>query len=97
MIFDKNYEEKKTKVNEGKVPQYYVEGSHDAIIDPEEWEMVQAEIARRRTLGRRYSGNNIFASRYGAAIQNLRVSQSAVRQRLILKQSSKSLWKPIIS
>ena len=61
--FTVDFLEKKTKVNEGEVPQYYVEGSHEAIIDPEEWEMVQAEIARRRTLGRRYSGNNIFASR----------------------------------
>lgn len=26
---------KKTKTNEGKIPQYYVEGNHEAIIDPE--------------------------------------------------------------
>ena len=61
--FTVDFLEKKTKVNEGEVPQYYVEGSHEAIVDSEEWEMVRAEIARRRTLGRRYSGNNIFASR----------------------------------
>lgn len=35
---------KKRKVNEGEVPQYYVEGSHDAIIAPAEWQMVQLEI-----------------------------------------------------
>ena len=33
---------KKTKVNEGEVPQYYVEESHPAIISPEEFELVQA-------------------------------------------------------
>lgn len=31
---------KKTKVNEGEVPQYYVEDSHPAIIEPREWEVV---------------------------------------------------------
>jgi site-specific DNA recombinase len=54
---------KKMKANEGEVPQYYVEHSHDAIINPTDWDMVQAEIARRKTLGRAYSGNNIFSSK----------------------------------
>ena len=39
---------KKMKVNEGEVPQYYVEHSHEAIIAPEEWERVQLELARRK-------------------------------------------------
>ncbi len=54
---------KTMKVNEGEVPQYYVENSHDAIIDPTDWDLVQAEIARRKTLGRAYSGNSVFSSR----------------------------------
>lgn len=41
------------KTNEGEVPQYYVENSYEAIIQPEEWEAVQKEIARRKTLGSR--------------------------------------------
>lgn len=53
---------KKTKVNEGEVPQYYVEANHEAIIPPEEFEMVQAEIARRKKIGRAYSGT-IFGSK----------------------------------
>lgn len=40
---------KKTKVNEGEVPQYYVEDSHPAIIEPWEWEQVQTELERRKT------------------------------------------------
>ena len=32
---------KKQKKNEGEVPQYYVENSHPAIIDPAEWKLVQ--------------------------------------------------------
>ncbi len=54
---------KKMKTNEGEVPQYYVEHSHEAIINPTEWEMVQAEIARRKALGRAYSGNSVFSSK----------------------------------
>ena len=54
---------KKMKVNEGEVPQYYVEHSHEAIIDPEEFERVQVEFARRKAMGRSYSSNGVFASR----------------------------------
>lgn len=61
--FTVDYLSKKIKVNEGEVPQYYVEDSHEAIIPPDEWEAVQKELARRRSLGRKYSGNSIFATR----------------------------------
>ena len=47
----------KTVENRGEVPQYFIEHSHDAIIPPEDWELVQLEMARRKSLGRRYSGN----------------------------------------
>ena len=36
--------QKKTKKNEGEVPQYYVEGNHEAIIDPVTFDYVQAEM-----------------------------------------------------
>ena len=45
--FTIDYLTKKMKVNEGEVPQYYVTGSHPAIIDPKEWDMVQLEMKRR--------------------------------------------------
>lgn len=54
---------KKMKTNEGEIPQYYVEHSHPAIIPPEEWELVQLEIERRRNLPGRYSGTSVFASK----------------------------------
>ena len=54
---------KTMKVNEGEVPQYWVEHSHEPIIPPDEWDVVQKEFARRKALGRRYSGNNVFSSR----------------------------------
>ena len=46
---------KELRINNGEVPQYYVEGSHEAIIASEEFEAVQEEMARRKELGRAYS------------------------------------------
>ncbi len=54
---------KKQKINEGEVPQYFVEKSHNAIIEPLEFDMVQAELARRKELGKSYSCNSIFSSK----------------------------------
>lgn len=44
---------KKQKINEGEVPQYYVENSHPAIISPELFDAVQVELKRRKMPGRR--------------------------------------------
>src|SRR5665647_2503214 len=33
-----------------QVQQYYIEKSHSAIIDPEEWDLVQYEIERRKKM-----------------------------------------------
>ena len=60
--FTVNFLEHKRKINEGEVEQYYVENSHPAIIDKNEWDYVQNEIARRKQLGRSYSGSK-FSSR----------------------------------
>jgi len=43
---------KKQKANDGEVPQYYVQNSHPGIIEPDEFDAVQAEIERRKGLGR---------------------------------------------
>ena len=54
---------KKKKVNEGEVPQYYVEHSHEPIIPPLEFDVVQNEIARRKTIGKGYSGKGVFSTK----------------------------------
>ena len=54
---------KKQKINEGEVPQYYVTGSHEAIIPPEEYDFVQSEMSRRKKAGRTYSGKNALSSK----------------------------------
>ncbi len=55
--------QKRMKVNEGEVPQYYVEHSHPAIIAPEEWERVQLELHRRKDNSRRTLCNGPFAGK----------------------------------
>lgn len=57
--------------NDGRVEQYYVKGSHEAIISAEKWEIVQLELKRRdnyrikhglRTLGR-FTDEQPFSNR----------------------------------
>lgn len=54
---------KKMKVNEGEVPQYYVENSHPAIIEPDVFDMVQFEMQRRKERGGHHSGAGCFSSK----------------------------------
>ena len=61
--FTVDFLQKTTKVNEGEVPQYYVEDSHPAIIKPEVWEAVQMEILRRRETGGAYTELNMYSHR----------------------------------
>ena len=54
---------KKMKVNEGEVPQYYVENSHPAIVTAEVFTMVQDELERRKKSGRQHNGTNCFSGK----------------------------------
>jgi DNA invertase Pin-like site-specific DNA recombinase len=38
---------KKRSENQGQVNQYYIEGNHEAIINKEDWDLVQLEVERR--------------------------------------------------
>ena len=55
LLFQKEYVvdpiSKKSKINRGELPQYWVEDTHEAIIPMETYQAVQAEKARRRELG----------------------------------------------
>ena len=61
--FTVDFLQKKMKKNEGEVPQYYVEGNHEAIISPAVFDMVQAELAKRKKGNSRYSGVTIFSNK----------------------------------
>lgn len=55
LLFQKEYTvdpiSKKSRKNHGELPQFWVENTHEAIIDIGTYNAVQAEIARRRKLG----------------------------------------------
>lgn len=62
--FTVDYLQKKVKKNEGEVPQYYVEGNHEAIIEPTLFDLVQVELERRSKGNTgRYSGVSIFSTK----------------------------------
>ena len=51
------------KPNEGEIPQYYVAESHPAIIDPEEWQKVQDEMAVRKAKGKHHNSLSPFSAK----------------------------------
>lgn len=61
--FCEDFLTKKMVKNIGQVQQYYVEDSHPAIIEPDEFDAVQLEIERRRSSGRPASCTSIFATK----------------------------------
>lgn len=54
---------KKKKRNDGEIPQYYVEGNHEAIISPAVFEAVQRELERRGKGRNRHSGVHLFSGK----------------------------------
>ena len=56
--------EKKRAKNDGLIPQYYVEGSHEAIISDQIFMEVQAEIARRAALRTDTKDKSSYFSKY---------------------------------
>lgn len=61
--FTVDFLNKIVKVNEGEVPQYYVENSHPAIVSAEVFDLVQAEMSKRQRQGRHTSSGSIFSNR----------------------------------
>ena len=51
---------KTIRKNKGELPQYYIENSHPAIIDPETFALVQKEIERRRPVRRQLHRSSPF-------------------------------------
>jgi site-specific DNA recombinase len=59
-VYCADYLEHKIVKNDGVLPKYYVENSHPAIIDREEWMMVQEEMKRRAQFKYSYQNSNPF-------------------------------------
>jgi len=54
---------KERRINNGEIPQYYVENSHPAIVSAETYGLVQAEMRKRKTAGRAQRGMNPFSTK----------------------------------
>ncbi|MDR2073902.1 MAG: recombinase family protein [Oscillospiraceae bacterium] len=61
--FTVDYLTKKKKKNQGEVPMYHVKSSHQAIVEPEVFEMAQAEIEKRSKLKGQHTGGSVFSSK----------------------------------
>ncbi|MGN0679664.1 MAG: recombinase family protein [Oscillospiraceae bacterium] len=59
-VFTVDFLTKKKKINEGEVPQYYVEGNHEGIVSDELFEAVQAEFDRRSEASGKNNGSEIL-------------------------------------
>lgn len=55
---------KKRQKNMGQVPMYYAEGTHPAIIDQETFELVKAELERRKDEKAEAVGSSRYSSKY---------------------------------
>jgi len=54
---------KKKKINEGEIPQYYVENSHPAIVSPEVFDLAQHELKKRKSYKGYNTGGSPFSSK----------------------------------
>jgi len=54
---------KKKKVNEGEIPQYYVENSHPGIVSPEVFDLAQHELKKRKSSKGYNTGGSPFSSK----------------------------------
>ena len=59
--YTKDFLTHKQVVNNGEVPQYYVEGHHEGIVTADQYEQVQAEFLRRKGM-QKYSGVGLFSA-----------------------------------
>jgi site-specific DNA recombinase len=54
---------KEKKINEGEIPQYYIENSHPAIITPEVFDLVQHELKKRKNVKGYKTGGGCFSGK----------------------------------
>lgn len=58
-----DYLSKTVRKNNGEVKQYYVSNSHDAIVDEDTFNLVQAELARRSKFTSALRDNSVFSTK----------------------------------
>ena len=88
---------KKAKVNEGEIPQYCVENNHEAIIEPEVFEMVQREILKRGRGKKYHSGMHIFSTKIKWAVAEAgTVLRSGIPTASTVRSSSNAITNSIM-
>lgn len=60
--FTTDFLTKSKKINEGEIPQYYIENSHPAIVSKEVYDLVQMEFEKRRNSSHYKTTTNCFSS-----------------------------------
>ena len=65
--YTSDYLTKKMFINHGEVPQYYVPECHEAIIEPQIFDLIQAEVLRRNGMSGRRSNTHIFSTKIQCA------------------------------
>ncbi len=88
---------KTKKKNEGEIQQYYVSENHEAIIEPDEWEAVQIEMAKRKARPGKCNHNSLHpfstkiicgdcGSFYGSKVWHSNIPE---RRRIVWQCNSK--------
>lgn len=62
-VYTVDFLSKKKKVNEGEIPQYYVEGNHEAIIKPSVFDAVQKQMEALCLEKKRRSCTGVFSGK----------------------------------
>ena len=93
--FTVNYLTRKHVRNDGELEQYYIEKNHPAIIEPEEWEAVQQEKARRREFREKHGLRGLYGSGTGESPFYARLfcaDCGSKLQRIYRKGVSRPYW-----
>jgi len=61
--FTADFLTKKKQVNNGEVPKYYVQDSHEAIVTQEEFDLVQAELKERKDMMSSAYSSSVFSGK----------------------------------
>jgi len=78
-----DYLTKKMERNTGQVTQYYVENSHEAIIDADFWKAVQMELERRR----------IYMEKHGIRCMGRSTDELPFSNRVVCGKCNHVLWR----
>lgn len=84
---------KKMAENNGEKDQYYVQGNHEEIIDPDDWEAAQCEIKRREDCLKTHGIRKISSKTGTAFFNRVFCAGSGCRLQRRNRKGSRPFWK----